>query len=139
MDLVKVPKEGGFDCCEQYGMQVHPLCPCHQLSKECQIGVELQQQWEAAVTSALALRQQFMVRGDVLKRVKVFKYLGQMMAQDDSNNQALCAQLWKARTTLAWVSQVLRNKNTSLFVAAQFYQAVVQAILLYGSEMWVIS
>jgi hypothetical protein len=35
MDLVKVPKEGRFDCCEQCGMQVHPLYPCHWLSKEC--------------------------------------------------------------------------------------------------------
>jgi hypothetical protein len=40
MDLVKVPKEGKFDCCEQCGMQVHPLYPCHRHSKECQIGVE---------------------------------------------------------------------------------------------------
>jgi hypothetical protein len=35
MDLVKVPKEGRFDCYEQCGMQVHPLYPCHQLLKEC--------------------------------------------------------------------------------------------------------
>ena len=27
MDLVKVPKKGKFDCCEQCGMQVHPMYP----------------------------------------------------------------------------------------------------------------
>ncbi len=71
MDLVKVPKEGRFDCCERCGMQVHPLNPRHQLLKECQVGVEHRQQQEVAVTSALALRQQFMVCGDVLKWVEV--------------------------------------------------------------------
>ncbi len=35
--------------------------------------------------------------------------------------------------------QVLRSENTSLIVAAKFYLAVVQAILLYGSKTWVIS
>jgi hypothetical protein len=40
MDLVKVSKEGRFNRCERCGMQVHPLYPCHWLSKECQVGVE---------------------------------------------------------------------------------------------------
>jgi hypothetical protein len=139
MDLVKVPKEGKFDFCEQCGMQVHPLYPCHRRLKECQVGVEHRLQQEAAVTSALALRQQFTVRGDVLEWVEVYKYLGRMMAQDNDDLQAIRAQLWKARSTWAWVGQVLRSKNTSPFVATQFYQAIIQPILLYGSKTWVIS
>jgi hypothetical protein len=103
MDLIKVPKEGRFDHCERCGMQVHPLYPCHRLSKECQVGVERRRQREATVTSVLALCQQFMVRGDVLEQVKVYKYLGRMMAQDNVDAQALCVQLWKARATWARV------------------------------------
>jgi hypothetical protein len=101
--------------------------------------VEHRLQREAAVTSALALRQQFTVRGDVLERVEVYKYLGRMMAQDDNNLQAIRAQLWKARSTWAWVGQVLWSKNALPFVAVQFYQAIIQAILLYGCETLVIS
>ncbi len=37
------------------------------------------------------------------------------------------------------MGQVLWSENASPFVAARFYQAIVQAILLYGSETWVIS
>jgi hypothetical protein len=125
MDLVKVAKEGKFDHCEQCGMQVHPLYPRHRRSKECQMGVEHQLQRKAAVTSALALRQQFTVRGDVLERVKVYKYLGQMMAQDNNDIQAIRAQLRKAHSTWARVGQVLWSKNASPFVAAQFYQAII--------------
>ncbi len=105
MDLVKVPKEGRFDRCERCGMHVHPLYPHHQLSKECQVGVERRQQWEAAVTAALALRQQFTIHGNVLERVEVYKYLGQMMAQDDDDTQAVRAQLQKARLTSARVAK----------------------------------
>ena len=61
------------------------------------MGVERRQQREAAVTSALALRQQFSVNGEALERVEVFKYLGRLLAQDDDDIQAIRAQLRKAR------------------------------------------
>ncbi len=82
-------------------MQVDPLYPRHRLSKECQIGAERRRQRETAVTRALALRQQYTIHGDVLKQVEVYKYLRQMMAQDNDDAQAICAQLWKARATWA--------------------------------------
>jgi hypothetical protein len=62
-----------------------------------------------------------------------------MMAQDDNDAQAICTQLWKAHTTLARVGKVFWGENTSPAVAAKFYLAVVQAVLLYGSKTWVIS
>jgi hypothetical protein len=120
-------------------MQVHPLYPCHWLSKECQVGVERRGQREAAVTAALVLRQQFTIHGDVLERVEVYKYLGQMMAQNNNDTQAVRAQLRKACATWAWVGKVLWGENMSPTVAPKFYLAVVQAILLYGSKTWVIS
>jgi hypothetical protein len=139
LDLVIVPKEGCYLRCERCGMQVNPLYPCHWCSKECQVGVERRKQRKTAVSSALAFRQQLTVRGDVLQHVEVYKYLGRLMAQDDDDIQAIWAQIWKARATWARVGQVLRSKNASPFVAAQFYQAIVQAILLYSSKTWVIS
>ncbi len=122
-------------------MQVNPLYPCHRYSKECEVRVEHQhlKQSEMAILSALALRQQFTVRRDVLECVKVFKYLGRLMTQDDNDIQAIRAQLRKACATWARVGQVLWSENASPFIAAQFYQAIIQAILLYGSKTWVIS
>jgi hypothetical protein len=120
-------------------MQVNPLYPCHRFSKECQVGVKQKQQQEAAVILALALQQQFSVDGDVLEWVEVFKYLGRLLAQDDDDIQAIPAQLRKTRATWARVGQVLRNENVSPHVVTTFYKAIVQAILLYGSETWVLS
>ncbi len=66
-----------------------------------------------------------MVRGEVLERVEVYKYLGQMMAQDDDDIQAVRSQLRKARATWARVGQVLCSENVTPSVAARFYQAIV--------------
>ena len=88
-------------------MQVNPLYPNHRHTKECQVGVEHGKQQDTAIISALALRQQFMVCGDVLERVEVLKYLRRMMAQDDNDIQAIRVQLRKARATWARVGQVL--------------------------------
>ncbi len=74
-------------------MQVNPKYACHQYTKECQVGVKRKKQREAAVTLALAIRQQFSVHGDVLEQVEVFKYLGCLLAQDNNDNQAIRAQL----------------------------------------------
>jgi hypothetical protein len=38
---------------------------------------------------ALALHCQFLVHGDMLERVEVFKYLGCLLAQDDNDAQAI--------------------------------------------------
>ncbi len=58
------------------------------------------------------------------------------MAQDDNNAQAVQHQLCKARGTWARIGQVLRSKNSTPQVAAKFFKAIVQAVLLYGSETW---
>jgi len=136
MDMVVVPKEGFFPRCERCGMQVNPAYPRHARTKECQVGTDRRIQRESAITSALALRREFTVHGDALERVEVFKYLGRLLAQDDDDAQAIRQQLRKARGVWARVGQVLRGENTRPRVAAKFYKAIVQAVLLYGSETW---
>ena len=89
--------------------------------------------------SISALRQQFRVHGDVLERVEVFWYLGRLLLQDDGNIQAVRSQLCKAHGTWARIGQVLRRENAPPQVSAKFYKAIVQSILLYGSEMSVLS
>ena len=105
-------------------------------SEACVIGVQWNRQREAAVTSALALRRTFTVGEDgeemqVLEQVEVFKYLGRLLAQDNDDVQASRNQLWKARGTWARLGQVLQAKNTKPRIAAKFYKAVIQSVLLW--------
>jgi hypothetical protein len=74
--------------------------------------------------------------GDVLEQVKVFKYLGFLLAQDNDDIQAVRQQIHKARGIWARVSQVLRGENATPRVADKLYKAVVQSVLLYGSKTW---
>jgi hypothetical protein len=57
--------------------------------QEFQTGVEQKLQIESAVCLALALCRQFLVHGDVLECIEVFKYLSCLLAQDDNNAQAI--------------------------------------------------
>ena len=58
---------------------------------------------------------------------------------DDNDVQAVRAQLRKARRVWMRVGNVLRGENASPKVCGMFYRAVVQAVLLFGSETWNLS
>jgi hypothetical protein len=135
-DKVVVSTEGYFPRCERCTMQVNPGYPRHIRMQECQTGVEQKVQRESAVRLALVLHHQFLIHGDVLERIEVFKYLGCLLAQDNNDAQAIQQQLQKARGVWARVGQVLRRENAAPRIAAKFYKAVVQAVLLYGSVTW---
>ena len=135
-DSVVVPWEGPFPRCKQCAMQCNPWYPRHIHSQVCRQGVERRTQRDSAIKSALALRQLFYVKGDVLEKVDSFCYLGRILAQDDEDVRAVRSQIWKACATWARVGQVLQADNTPPKVSAKFYKAVVQSALLYGSETW---
>jgi hypothetical protein len=85
---------------------------------------------------ALALWCKFTINGSVLERAEVFKYLGRLLAQDKDDAQAIRQQMRKAWGVWTSERQVLHEENIIPWVAAKFYMAVIQAILLYGSETW---
>ncbi len=89
--------------------------------------------------SVLALRKQFLVHGDILEKVEVYRYLCRLLLQDNDDVQAVRSQLHKAQGTWARVGQVLHRENAPQSTSAKFYQAIVQSILLYRSETWVLS
>jgi hypothetical protein len=77
-------------------MQVNPAYLRHIRTKECGVGMDRWLQQELAISLALALRREFNVNGTVLEWVKVFKYLGCLLAQDDDDAQAIRQQMQKA-------------------------------------------
>ena len=72
----------------------------------------------------------------VLERVEVFKSLGRLIAYDDADTQAMRSNLRKARGCWA---RVLRAEHVTARTCGMFYKAIVQAILLFGSETWSLS
>jgi hypothetical protein len=80
-------------------MQIDPRYPVHMNTKECKTRTARRHQQDMAVRSALDLRQQFTMNGDVQEKVKVFRYLGRLLLQDDDDVQAMQSQLRRARGT----------------------------------------
>ena len=66
----------------------------------------------------------------------LFKYLGKLTSFDDNDIQAIRSNLKKARKTWARLSHVCRSENIPPKIAGLFYMAVIQSVLLFGSEAW---
>ncbi len=71
-DSVEIPREGFFPQCEWCPMQCNPLFPQHPHSQVCKLGAKRQTQWDLAVTAALALRQLFHIKGELLEKESLF-------------------------------------------------------------------
>ncbi len=105
----------------------------------CLLGVEQRTQRDSAITTALALRKLFHVEGELLEKADLFRYLGQILAQDNDDVRAVKNQIKKAQGIWARVGQVLTAEITPPKVSPKFYEAVMQSVLLYGSETWNLS
>eukprot|EP00970_Alexandrium_tamarense_P009635 scaffold1928_cov109-Alexandrium_tamarense.AAC.60 len=58
---------------------------------------------------------------------------------DDNDMPAVRANLKKARKCWTMFSRLLTGENMSPRVCEMFYRAVIQLVLLFGSESWVLT
>ena len=75
-DSVIVLWEGPFPQFEQCAMQCNRRYPRHIHSQVCRQGADRCTQRDSTIKSALALRQLFYVKEDVLEKVQSYCYLG---------------------------------------------------------------
>jgi hypothetical protein len=71
--------------------------------------------------------------------VQSFKYLGRILEENDGDLPAVEGNLHRARQRWGMIARILSQEGTNAKVMATFYKAVVQSVLLYGSESWVLS
>ena len=65
-------------------------------------------------------------------------YLGRLLSYND-DWLAVAGNLRKARAKWARLSKILGREGVDAVIASKFYIAVVQSILLFGSETWVVT
>ncbi len=142
-DLVCIPIKGSLTLpwCKWCLLQIplENLSRGHHQTGLYQRGQERKWQHEAAVHSQQALKHTFCANREDLEWVEVFKYLGQLILYNDADNQAMWSNLQKAIRCWAWDSWVLQAKNTIPKTFGMFYKPTIQAVLLYGSEIWSLS
>lgn len=127
--------------CELCGMHVpnNALNAGHKQTASCKTGADRKRQRQAIQCSQQASKMVFTIGNTPLETVTKFKYLGRPISSTDDDWPAIHLNLSKARSQWGMVSKVLRREKAAPKIAAMFYKAVVQSVLLYGAETWVVT
>jgi hypothetical protein len=81
----------------------------------------------------------FTVNGTTINKVAQFKYLGRLLDETDNDDHAANRQLQRAREKWNCIGKVLSSQGVDARTMGYFYKAIVQAVLLYGSESWTLT
>jgi hypothetical protein len=140
-DSIVIEEEGPLSRCVMCDMFVTPraIKQGHHGTAICLQGKELKRKRAVAQEHAAARNAVFQAYGKDIGKVEEFDYLGRPLTADDNDWPALRKNLQKARGKWMQISKVLRTEGANPKICASFYKAVVQTVLLFGSETWVIS
>ena len=86
-----------------------------------------------------ALEKKFFVNGNELESVREFKYLVRILDTEDDDSKAVHWNLTKAKQQWGRLKRVLASKKGRPKMMAKFYMAFESAVLLFGSETWVMT
>ena len=72
-------------------------------------------------------------------QVTPLKYLGRVLSEEDNNWPVVVRNLRRARQKWARLTRVLSREGAYARTLGHIYLAVVQSVMLYGSETWVLT
>ena len=111
----------------------------HRNTKTCALDTPRYQAYLRHLSEKDSRRVRFKVGEAEIDRVTQFKYLGRTLSDVDDDAAAVEDNLKKATTRWAMHKKLLRREGASPRVMGHFYKAIVQAVLLYGAESWVLT
>jgi hypothetical protein len=138
-DFITILEEGPLPKCAKCGIQLRDVGPKHQASKACQ-QVEEKMEGRAKYETNKSAQEKikFLVFGQEIETVEQFRYLGRIVTCNDDDRPAMRKNLQKAQGVWSRLARLLSRTGANTRVMARIYRAVVQSILLYGSESWVL-
>ena len=86
-----------------------------------------------------AIKSQISVNYNHLEPVAAFSCLGRTVAYNNRGWLALYQNLWNAQRRLAMVGEVVSKTGSTVQDRGVLCKSVVQLVLLYGSESWVVT
>ena len=81
----------------------------------------------------------FQAYGRTRETITPFKYLGRIMTTSDDDWTAVVGDLWKAQNSWTRLSRILGREGASTSMSGMFCKAVVQAVIIFGTEKWVMT
>ena len=85
------------------------------------------------------MERTFQAYGEPLENVTAFNYLGIGLMAGDDDWKVVAGNLQKARRSWARMSRILIWERAETKVSGHFFKAVVQAVLIFGAETWVLN
>jgi hypothetical protein len=138
-DTIIIEEEGALPQCDNCGLFTRAVGEKHKLTEDCKKATKSRQAHLDEKVQQSARQHIFTVSGIPLERVSQFKYLGRLLDEDDKDGPALQANLEKARQKWCRIGRILSREQATPRIMATFYKAIIQAVLLYGSESWVVT
>ena len=115
------------------------FCWKHVTTALCQRGSERKWSSLAEEEARAGAETAFTVYGIPLAQVTYFKNLGRIFTASDDDWPAVASNLRKARREWAQLKRVLVWEGADDRALGQIYLAVVQSVMMYGSETWVMT
>jgi hypothetical protein len=135
-----IPEDPLICKCPSCGAYVRYITERHLASQTCKILTQRRSdRVKLKNRSEILTSTKFYACGTELTRVSDFSYLGRWISDDDDDTQAVLANIKKARLQWGCIYRILQYDGTPPKTMAHFYMAVVQSVLLYGSETWVLT
>ena len=139
-DTIIIEEEGLLPRCGNCGLFQKNVGEKHQQTKECIRWTKTWQERNADLVNKKTVKETvFTVNGIPIETVKEFKYLGRVVKNNDDDWPAVNQNIKRARIAWGKIGRILSREGAQPKAMASIYKAVVQAVLLYGSESWVLS
>ena len=142
-DIVIILKEGNLS---------HPRCPRYNMlvpwralngrdhaTEQCKKGAERKRRQMAEEESRDSTERAFEAYGKPLETVLTFKCLGRVTTAGDDDWPEVAGNMVKARKSWGRLSRILSQEGANKRVLGNFFKAVVQTVLLFGEETWVLN
>ena len=97
-------------------------------------------QWNlAAEEERAATSRAFSAYGHTLDMVPYFKYLGRGIYVADDDCPEVTRNMTKARSVWRRMAEILSREGARPRVSGFFFKENAQSVLLFGTEMWVVT
>ena len=112
---------------------------CHPDTLQCVKGVESKRIRLEVEEARAGTERVLRAYGLPLTNVLAFKYLVLILTATDEDQPEVVSNPQKAWEKWVWMLRILRWEVENTQTPRTFFKAVVQSVLLFGSEMWVVN
>jgi hypothetical protein len=139
-DTIIIAEEGPLPRCTNCGLFQLLVGKKHQETATCIKYSKIKKDRELDLVNKItASNTIFMINNQPIENVTEFKYLGRYITNNDNDWKAVTWNIKRARMAWGRLARILSSEGATPKAMASIYKAVVQAVLLYGSESWAVT